>query len=56
MTELEKLKLHLSNCIDKEQQDVVLNVKWLLQILDNINDKPNKDGKVETVDVDGGQF
>ena len=37
MTELEKLKLHLSNLIVKEQQDVVLNVNWLLKILEDIN-------------------
>ena len=56
MSELGKLKLHLKHCIDKEQQDVVLNVKWLLQILNEINYKPKQDDKVEQVDVDGGQF
>ena len=29
MTEIEKLKLHLSNLIEKDQSDVVRNAKWL---------------------------
>lgn len=55
MTELEKLKLHLSNLIIKEQQDVVLNANWLLKILEDINYSSDQD-TVEEVDLDGGQF
>ena len=33
MTEIEKLKLHLSNLIEKNESTVVLNTKWLLQSL-----------------------
>ena len=55
MTEIEKLKLHLSNLIEKDQSDVVLNAKWLLSILEN-KDQPQEKGTVDKVDLDGGQF
>ena len=49
MTELEKLKLHLSNLIIKEQQDVVLNANWLLKILEDINLKFKRKRKFESI-------
>tara|TARA_X000000950_G_C13460482_1_gene475704 strand:- start:310 stop:555 length:246 start_codon:yes stop_codon:yes gene_type:complete len=55
MTEIEKLKLHLSNLIEKNESTVVLNTKWLLQILNDYNDQPIE-GEVGEVDLDGGQF
>lgn len=55
MTDIEKLKLHLRNLIEKEQQDVVLNSKWLLTILEDNNFSSDKD-TVEQVELDGGQF
>ena len=55
MTETEKLKLHLRNLIEKDQTDVVLNAKWLLDILEN-NDQPQNKDTVGKVDLDGGQF
>ena len=55
MTDIEKLKLHLKNIIEKDQQDVVVNAKWLLNILEDNNFSSNKD-TVEKVELDGGQF
>jgi len=55
MTDIEKLKLHLKNIIEKDQQDVVVNAKWLLNILEDNNFSSNKDA-VERVELDGGQF
>ena len=55
MTEIEKLKLHLSNLIEKNESTVVLNTKWLLQLLNDYNDQPIE-GEVGEVDLDGGQF
>ena len=55
MTDIEKLKLHLRNLIEKEQPDVVLNVNWLLTILEDSN-YSSDEGTVEQVELDGGQF
>lgn len=55
MTDVDKLKLHLRNLIQKEQHDVVLNASWLLNILQD-EKLSSEQETVDEVDLDGGQF
>tara|TARA_Y100000356_G_C11012242_1_gene158925 strand:- start:221 stop:388 length:168 start_codon:yes stop_codon:yes gene_type:complete len=55
MNDLEKLKFHLSNLQKQGQTEFIVNVKWLLSIIENLP-KDTKISDYEIIDIDGGKF
>ena len=56
MNELDKLKLHLNNLKNKGHSEFNINVKYLLDLLENVPMQSEAPKQSNNMDVDGGDF
>ena len=55
MNDLEKLKFHLKNLQEQGQNEFIVNVDWLLSIIDNLPED-TKIKNYDIINIDGGKF
>lgn len=55
MNDLEKFKFHLKNLQEQGQNEFIVNVDWLLSIIDNLPED-TKIKNYDIIDIDGGKF
>ena len=55
MTDLEKLRFHLTNLQQQGQTEFKVNLDWLLKIIDELPESAEVEAP-NIVDIDGGKF